>query len=101
MVCKWQSKIWNPNGHSWKWNRAGNWFYYHTNGKKASVYQYSNEEAELTSLNPTIKEDEFESIFYDSTINYNNVVYYDTSGVQLEKLNHINSKPEFTKGVYG
>ena len=73
----------------------------HLNGKKASVFQYSNEEAELTNLNPKIKQDEFESIFYDSTINYNNVIYYDTSGVQVEKINHINSMPEFTKGLEG
>jgi len=81
--------------------KRGNWFYYHANGKKASVFQYSNEETELNSLNPQIKKDEFESIFYDSTINYKNVIYYDTTGVQIATPNYINSPAEFVNGIMG
>ena len=81
--------------------KRGNWFYYHSNGKRASVFQYSKEESEIASMNPPIKKDEFESIFYDSTINYNNVIYYDTAGVQAVTPKYINSQAEFVNGIKG
>ncbi len=81
--------------------KKGNWFYYHSNGKRASVFQYSKEEAEIDSLNPQIKKDEFESIFFDSTINYTNVIYYDSSGVQSVTPDYTNSPAEFVNGIKG
>ncbi len=81
--------------------KKGNWFYYHSNGKRAAVFQYSKEESDLANLRPQIKMDEFESIYYDSTITANNIIFYDTSGVETAAPGYLNSPVEFVNGIKG
>ncbi|OYU56567.1 MAG: hypothetical protein CFE25_04870 [Chitinophagaceae bacterium BSSC1] len=78
--------------------KSGNWFYYHENGNKASVIQFPKTDS-TTIIKPRIKFDQFESIYYDSTINYYNAFCYDQNGYQLDSCRLINKGPEFRGGI--
>lgn len=81
--------------------KTGNWFYYHQNGKRASVLQYSQVDTSTQYPPPQIKYDLYESIYYDSTITYTNAICYDTSGVEQQACKIENSFPEYEKGLNG
>jgi antitoxin component YwqK of YwqJK toxin-antitoxin module len=81
--------------------KTGNWFYYHPNGKRASVLQYAQPDSSFQNREPQIKFDVYESAYYDSTVNYSNAICYDTNGVQQPGCKIENSKPEYGKGIDG
>jgi hypothetical protein len=81
--------------------KAGNWFYYHQNGQKASVLQYPKEDSAIISWSPQVKEDLFESTFYDSTISCYNTICYDINGIQQDSCHIKNKTAEFPKGLKG
>lgn len=78
--------------------KSGNWFYYHENGKKASVLQYPKTDS-LEHGRIAIKHDSFENIYYDSTATYNSVICYDQDGVLQENTMLMNRGPEFKGGL--
>lgn len=80
--------------------KTGNWFYYHPNGQRASVLQYGNQERDGSSVTvPAIKYDEYEYTYYDSTVEYNTAICYDTNGVQQAVCNISNTRPEYPGGM--
>ena len=79
--------------------KAGNWFYYHANGKKASVLQYGQPEEKPIDQTATIYFDEFENAYYDSTVKYENAICYDTVGVQQPECKLENQAPQYPGGV--
>jgi antitoxin component YwqK of YwqJK toxin-antitoxin module len=81
--------------------KTGNWFYYHPNGQRASVLQYGNQENNEGAIQPQIKYDDYENIYYDSTIVYNNIICYDINGIQLTDCKIVNTRPEYPGGVQG
>lgn len=81
--------------------KTGNWFYYHPNGQRACVLQYSQTDSLLPNREPQIKFDVHESAYYDSTVNYSNAICYDTNGVQQQGCKIENRLPEYEKGIEG
>lgn len=79
--------------------KTGNWFYYHANGNRAAVLQYPNEADLIANKEPEIKNDLFESGYYDSTINYLNATCYTIDGVQEASCTLTNRSPEYPKGL--
>lgn len=80
--------------------KAGNWFYYHENGNKASVLQFPKTDT-VASRKPQIKYDPFETIYYDSTVKIYNAFCYNQDGIQQESCSLINKMPEYKNGLNG
>jgi antitoxin component YwqK of YwqJK toxin-antitoxin module len=80
--------------------KAGNWFYYHENGNKASVLQFPKTDT-VAIGKPNIKYDLFETIYYDSTVKIYNALCYNQDGIQQDSCSLINKMPEYKNGVNG
>lgn len=80
--------------------KTGNWFYYHENGKKASVLQFPKTDS-LSIFSPKIIYDQFETIYYDGTVKNYNSICYDQDGVQQDSCQIKNKGPEFKNGMKG
>jgi hypothetical protein len=79
--------------------KTDNWFYYHTNGNRASVLQFPQEENTGNVPVPRIKLDDFERTYYDSTVSYQNALCFDLSGVQQTPCIIANKIPTVQKGI--
>jgi hypothetical protein len=81
--------------------KTGNWFYYHTNGNRASVLQFPQEDNTGNVAAPQVTTDNFERTYYDSTVTYQNALCFDLNGVQQTPCTIINKVPVFQKGGEG
>ena len=81
--------------------KTGNWFYYHSNGNKASILLYPKEDSTINPLLAQVKKDELENTYADSTITYTNASCYDLDGVQKDTCNIQNKTSEFPNGLKG
>jgi len=81
--------------------KAGNWTYYHENGKPALILNYPNLDQSILEMSPALKYDSLEGLRMDSLVEFISAKGFDEQGI--EQINPFigYKKAEFKNGVNG